>query len=298
MSRFPSLHALHCFECVSRHLSVKEAAAELHVTSAAVSQQLSKLENALGLALFDKSQRGMALTEQGLRYFLGIRTAFRQIEDATRRLQTTNAPPIVTISCSPTFAMMWLLPRLPQFQALHPHIDVRLSTTAQLVDFTRDDVDFGIRHGLGRYAGLESEKLLDENLQPVCSPALLGRRKRVKSPDDLRDFTLLHDEHKEDWRLWLEAAGTTQVDWSRGQVFVASNGAIYAAIEGHGVALARKSLVAHEIERGRLVMPFKTTLATAFAYYLVYPEQTRLREEAASFRDWIMRETQAARTKA
>lgn len=295
MNRFPSLHALHCFESVGRHQSVKDAAAEMHVTSAAISQQLAKLEDSLGMALFDKSQRGMVLTEQGQRYFLGIRTAFRQIEDATRRLQASSAPPIVTVSCSPTFAMMWLLPRMPQFQAQHPHIDVRLSTTAQLVDFTRDDVDFGIRHGLGRYLGLEAEKLLDENLQPVCSPSLLDRRKRLKSADDLRNFTLLHDEYREDWRLWLEAAGATQVDWHKGQVFVASNGAIYAAIEGHGIALARKSLVAHEIERGRLVMPFTTSLATAFAYYLVYPEQTRLREEAASFRDWILRETKTGR---
>jgi LysR family glycine cleavage system transcriptional activator len=295
MNRFPPLHALHCFESVSRHLSVKDAAAEMHVTSAAISQQLAKLEDALGIALFDKSQRGMVLTEQGQRYFLGIRTAFRQIEESTRRLQASSAPPVVTVSCSPTFAMMWLLPRLPQFQAEHPTIDVRLSTTAQLVDFARDDVDFGIRHGLGRYPGLEVDKLLHENLQPVCSPTLLGRRKQMKSPDELRNFTLLHDEHNEDWQLWLEAAGATQVDWRKGQVFVASNGAIFAALEGHGVALARKSLVAREIERGRLVMPFKTSLATAFAYYLVYPAETRLRDEAASFRDWILRETKASR---
>lgn len=294
MNRFPSLHALHCFECVSRHLSVKDAAAELHVTPAAVSQQLAKLEDALGLALFSKAQRGMVLTEEGQRYFLGIRTAFRQIEEATKRLKASSATPVVTVSCTPSFAMMWLLPRLPQFQALYPTIDVRLSTTARLVDFGRDDVDFGIRHGLGRYPGLDAEKLLDDQLLPVCNPALMGKRKHLKSPDELSAFTLLHDEYRDDWRLWLEAAQATQVDWSKGQVFVASNGAVEAAIAGHGVALARKSLAAHEISRGRLVMPFKTAIATPFAYYLVYPAETMLREEAGIFRDWVLQETRKA----
>ncbi len=298
MSRFPSLHALHCFECVSRHLSVKEAAAELHVTSAAVSQQLAKLEEALGLHLFNKAQRGMVLTEVGQKYSLGIRTAFRQIEDATRRLKASSAPPVVTVSCTPGFAMMWLLPRLPQFHAAHPAIDIRLSTSAQLVDFARDDVDFGIRHGLGRYPGLETEKLIGDPLQPVCGPALLGTRKRLNSADDLRAFTLLHDDRRDDWRLWLEAAKATQVDWSKGQLFVALHEALDAAIAGHGVALARKSMVEAEIRRGRLTMPFKTTIATPFAYYLVYPAETMLRDDAATFRNWILRETRLSQGEA
>lgn len=291
MTRFPSLHALHCFECVSRHMSVKDAAAELHVTSAAVSQQLAKLEDALGLPLFNKGQRGMVLTEGGQKYFLGIRTAFRQIEEATRRLKANCAQPVVTVSCTPGFAMMWLLPRLPQFHAAYPAIDIRLSTTAQLVDFARDDVDFGIRHGLGRYPGLESEKLLDDRLQPVCSPSLLGSRKNLKAVDDLHAFTLLHDETRDDWRLWLQAAKARNVDWSKGQLFVASNGALDAALAGHGVALARKSLAEREIASGRLRLLFNMSIASPLAYHLVYPAEATLREEASIFRSWLLRET-------
>lgn len=295
MTRFPSLHALHCFECVSRHMSVKDAAAELHVTSAAVSQQLAKLEDALGLHLFSKGQRGMVLTDDGQKYFLGIRTAFRQIEEATRRLRASSTLPVVTVSCTPSFAMMWLLPRLPQFHASNPAIDIRLSTTAQLVDFARDDVDFGIRHGLGRYSGLVSEKLVSDRLQPVCSPLLLDRRKNLKTVDELRAFTLLHVENRDDWRLWLQAAKAKNVDWSKGQLFVAANDAVDAAIAGHGVALARKSLVEQEITRGRLLVLFNIAVSSPMAYHLVYPAEATLREEASIFRNWILRETQNGR---
>lgn len=287
MNRLPPLKALQYFECVSRHLSVKNAAAELNVTPAAVSQQLSKLADLLQMALFKKDQRGIALTVEGERYFMGIRTAFRQMEDATRRLQEQRTPPKITVSCTPGFAMQWLLPQLPQFHASYPAIDIRISTTNRLADFSRDDVDFAVRHGLGNYQGLQSEVLIDDPLQPVCSPRLLKSKKQLKSPDELSVYTLLHDEHQQDWRLWLEATAASDVAWNKGPVFADSNGAIDAARRGYGIALARKAMVREELKNRDLIMPFKTAIRTGIAYYLVYPSEVLIREEAQQFRDWL-----------
>lgn len=293
-SKMPPLHALHCFECVSRHLSIKHAAAEMHVTPAAVSQQISKLEQMLEVILFERSGRKFALSEAGLSYFHGIRAAFRQIEDATERLALTKAEPVVTLSCTTVFAMQYLLPRLPGFQARHAGIDVRISTTHRLVDFAHDGVDIAVRHGMGQYPGLESELLIDDPLYPVCSPSLLPARKRLKTADELAGFTLLHDVHKDDWRMWLQAVAATQVDSSVGPIFEDSNNAIEAAVAGHGVALARKSLVSAKLADGRLVMPFKTAISVPIAYYLVYPADTPLRKEVDLFRLWLLDEGKAA----
>ncbi|MFZ3004260.1 MAG: transcriptional regulator GcvA [Undibacterium umbellatum] len=289
MNRLPPLKALQYFECTSRHLSVKNAAHELNVTPAAVSQQISKLVDLLQIPLFKKDQRGIALTVEGEHYFMGIRTAFRQMEEATRRLQEQRALPRITVSCTPGFAMQWLMPQLPQFNQLHPAIDIRISTTNRLADFARDDVDFAVRHGLGNYPGLTSEILIDDPLQPVCSPRLLKSRKQLKLVDELSAYTLLHDEHQQDWRLWLEATGAQHVPWNSGPVFADSNGALDAAKRGHGIALARKTLIREELKNHELILPFKTNIKTGIAYFLVYPSEVLLKEEARQFKDWLCR---------
>ena len=291
--RLPPLHALHCFEAVARHLSVKHAAAELHISSAAVSQQIAKLEEVLDIALFGKNGRAMELTAAGEQYFLGISPAFRQIEASTRQLTTEASTQILTLSCTTGFAMQFLLPRLPRFYDAHPDIDIRISSTNRLVDFARDDVDFAVRHGQGNYPGLQTELLIDDGLQPVCSPRLLsrsGRRKQIKSLIEIEPLTLLHDEHRLDWKLWLEASGNQQIEWNQGPLFVDSNGAIEAAIRGHGVALARKIMVQDEIKNGHLVMPLKTAVKTSLAYYLVYPAISLERKAAVIFRKWLCQE--------
>ncbi len=291
-SKLPPLHALHCFECVSRHLSVKHAAEELHVTPAAVSQQIGKLEESLGVILFVRSTRKLSLSEAGMSYFLGIRSAFRQIEEATARLTATAAEPVVTLSCTAVFAMQYLLPRLPRFHAAHPGIDVRISTTHRLADFVHDGVDIAVRHGLGRYPGLNAELLIDDALYPVCSPRLLPSRRRLKSGEELGAYTLLHDVQKDDWALWLKSMSATGVDSSKGPIFDDSNTMIEAAVAGHGIGLARKSLVSLQLSDGRLLMPFKTAIRAPFAYYLVYPADTPLRREAMQFRLWLLEEVE------
>ncbi|WP_394779600.1 transcriptional regulator GcvA [Undibacterium sp.] len=292
-AKFPPLHALHCFECVSRHLSVKHAAEELHVTPAAVSQQIGKLEELLGVTLFTRSARKLSLSEAGMAYFLGLRPAFRQIEEATARLVSASAEPVVTLSCTTVFAMQYLLPRLPRFHARHAGIDVRISTTHRLADFVHDGVDIAVRHGLGRYPGLNAELLIDDALYPVCSPRLLPSRKRLKTADELAAYTLLHDVHKDDWALWLKSMSADSVDSSKGPIFDDSNTLIEAAIAGHGIALARKSLVSLQLQDGRLMMPFNAAVKAPFAYYLVYPADIPLRREVMQFRLWLLDEVSA-----
>jgi LysR family glycine cleavage system transcriptional activator len=193
--------------------------------------------------------------------------------------------------------MQWLLPRLHRYQALEPDVDIRISTTNRVVDLLADGVDFAVRHGMGRYPGLEVERLINDRLQPVCSPSILPESKRLSSSMELKHFTLLHDEHHEDWAMWLRAVegdgDGDGVDPSKGPVFVDSNGAIDAAIAGRGIALVRKALVSAELSAGRLIMPFRTSIETPIAYYLVYDETALLQRRNKRFRDWLMAEADA-----
>jgi len=281
----PSLNGLRAFEATARRGSVTLAAQELNVTPGAVSLQVRELEMSLGISLFTRKPRRLILTQDGEKYFAALRTAFRTIREATAQLKT-RALPILTISCTPSFAIQWLTPRLSLFEALHPQVDLRISPSNRIVDLERDGIDVAIRHGFGTYPGLESERLIDDDLTPVCSPVLLTGADR--DPALLENFTLLHDEHRHDWRLWLEAAGLDTIDASNGPIFLDSNGAIETAKAGHGFALVRRSLVARELEDGVLVAPFCQEVAKSFAYHLVYPATALERPIVAAFRDWVL----------
>ncbi len=287
----PPLHAVLCFAIVGRHLSVKLAAQELNVTAGAVSQQVAKLEEMLGLPLFARTSRGMELTEAGKTYLRAVSPALRHIEQATQRITQPQAKS-VTVSCTPGFAMQWLLPRLPQFQTIHPDIDVRINTTNKLVDLLVDEVDFAVRHGLGAYPGFQVERMIDDRLYPVCSPALLPACKPLLSPADLAACTLLHDEHRDDWRIWLRAAGI-DIDPAAGPVFVGSKGAIDAAVAGLGVALVRKSLVQDELASGRLAIAFPAAAEVPIAYHLVYDGAVLLHQHCQRFRQWLLAQAEA-----
>ena len=286
----PPLAALRAFEAAARHMSFSQGAAELRVTTGAVSLQIKALEQALGVSLFERRPRAITLTPQGARYFRAARSAFRLLEDATREVARGSRPVTLTVSCTTGFAVQWLVPRLPRFHARWPQVDVRISASQRLVDFAHDGVDFAVRHGLGRYPGLKSERLLDDDLVPVCSPQCVSEEAPLSVPDDLARHTLLHDEYRDDWRLWLEAVGATAVDVESGPVFTDSNGAIQAALLGKGVALARESFVQAELAEGRLVKPFAHRLTVDFAYHLVYPSWSLSRPESRAFRDWIRQE--------
>lgn len=283
----PALASLRAFEAAARHVSVKRAAEELNVTPGAVSLQVRELEASLGVQLFVREPRQLRLTPPGEDYFASLRTAFRLMREATVAVMAQARLTVVSISCTPSFATQWLVPRLGRFEAEHADLDVRISASNRLTDFGRDGVDIAIRHGFGRYDGLTSERLVDDHLVPVCSPILAPT---LKVAADLGHVALLHDEHRHDWRLWLEAAGAPGVDSSRGTVFTDCNGAIEAAKAGHGVALARRSLVERELVDGSLIAPFPAGLASDLAYHLVYPAAALDRPAIAIIRAWLRTE--------
>ncbi|MFQ5776138.1 MAG: transcriptional regulator GcvA, partial [Kiloniellaceae bacterium] len=289
--RLPPLNALRAFEAAARHLSFTRAAEELHVTQAAVSHQIKALEEALGVKLFRRFNRRLMLTDAGQLYLPGLSEAFDRIHAATQRLRAEEASGPLKVSVANSFAAKWLLPRLPAFRARHPDIDVEVSASDRLVDFTRDDVDMGIRYGLGRYPGLRVELLMEDMIFPVCSPRLMEGAHPPRAPGDLRHHTLLHDEVPQDefpdWRAWLAAAGVAGVDAQRGPRYSHSSLVIQAAIDGQGVALARGSLVGLDLEAGRLVQPFGPALTSNFACYVVSPVATAERPKIKAFREWL-----------
>jgi LysR family glycine cleavage system transcriptional activator len=294
--RLPPLAALRAFEAAARHLSFTRAAAELHVTQTAISHQIRGLEELLGVRLFRRLPRGLALTDEAQRYLPAVRDAFDRITSATSELMAARTAGPLTASVLPSFAAKWLVPRLGRFRTVHPEIDLRISTSLHLVDFAREDVDLGIRMGRGHYPGLRVDRLFGEALIPVCSPALLEDGPPVRQPADLRHHVLLHDDDYTGWQLWLDLAGVEGVDAGRGPIFTDSGMVVQAAAEGQGVALARVALAAWDIAAGRLVRPFEVTLPHDLAYYLVCPEAAAGRPRVAAVRAWLLAEATAYAT--
>jgi LysR family glycine cleavage system transcriptional activator len=286
----PSLSALRAFEASARHLSMTLAAKELHVTPGAVSLQVRDLEAALGVRLFERRVRALALTAEGADYFATLRTAFRLVREATAAIMARTRGSVLTVTCTPGFATFWLVPRLRHFEAVHPEIDVRISASHRILDFQRDGVDIAVRHGLGGYEGLVSERLLDDELLPVCTPDVAGRLGNSPVPDMLAEFQLIHDVERNDWTLWLAAAGATKVDASRGPVFSGGNGAFEAMKAGLGVALMRRSFIDKALSDGTLIAPFPFGVASRLAYHLVYPATALDRPATADFRRWLLSE--------
>jgi LysR family glycine cleavage system transcriptional activator len=295
--RLPSLNALRAFWAAARHGSLVQAASELHVTAAAVSQQVRLLEDSLGVPLFERTKKGLVLTETGSRILPGIDDAFGQLHDTLAMLDGAEDEGSLTISVAPSFATKWLLPRLSRFMTRHPGIEVNVKASADLTDFETDRVDLAIRYGRGGYPGLTAEQFLRDRLFPVCSPSLLGRHE----PGDLAKFlqtaTLLHDDSSDQhkafpgWKMWLKAAGIDDlVDWRKGPHFDHSVLAIEAALSGLGVALAAPSLVGADIDAGRLVRLPGKAMEMEFAYYLVYPPSHAASPKLQAMRQWIFDE--------
>lgn len=290
----PPLNALRAFEAAARHLSFTKAADELHVTQAAISHQVKGLEDHLGVKLFRRLTRSLLLTEEGKALLPELRTAFDQMAHAVQRVRIRGGQQTLNISTMTTFAMSWLVPRLPNFQAAHPEIEVRISTTQRLVDFAREDVDLATRYGFGPWPGLAAHKLFDDVLTPLCSPALAAKLKR---PEDLRGVTLLH-EHPEpsDWTFWCAKFGVDGIDGRKGPRFDSTRIAVQAAIGGLGVAIGAPNVLIEELATGRLVQPFpEMVVGNGKAFWLVYPETSADQPKVRAFRDWILAESTAMR---
>ena len=294
-ARLPSLNGLRAFEAAARHLSFTRAASELNVTQTAISHQIRRLEQELGVRLFVRQNRALELTAEARDYLPGIRAAFNDLRLATDRLLRRDDDHVLTISTLASLAAKWLLPRLATFQEAHPGIDVRITTSTALVDFRTGDVDAAIRYGRGHWPGLRADWLMADELFPVCSPALLTGDKPLRCPEDLANQTLLHTSggYDDDWRLWLTAAGLpTNISKPHGVTFDLILMVVQAAIDGIGVAIGRTSYVQDDIAKGRLVVPFKIALPADAGFYLVSPEGRADTPKLAAFREWIVASAQ------
>lgn len=298
--RLPNLNALKAFEAAARHLSFTKAAEELNVTQGAISHQVQGLEEQLGLPLFRRLNRRLALTDAGRDYLPALSEAFDRIAAATARLKTQEESGMLTVTVLPSFAARWLLPRLSRFRALAPDIDVMVSSKHELVDLEQEAVDLAIRFGTGqgRYPHLRETFLMDDVVLPVMAPTLRDGRPPPKQPCELRDYPLLHDEVGDmeqavDWRRWLEVAGVRGVDWRRGTMFSDSSFVVLAAIAGEGVALARRSLCADDVAAGRLVQPFGPTLPINQSYRVLATPEKAAWPKVKRFTEWLLAEAQA-----
>ncbi len=299
--RLPPLNALRVFEAAARHLNFTKAAEELNVTPGAISHQIRGLEETVGRPLFRRHGRATALTEAGERAQPLLRQGLDRLAEAVEAMAPHDDSGILTISSSPSTAGRWLVPRLDDFYAEYPGIDIRIHASLDLVDFGRDRIDAAIRYGQGRYPGLETTLIAADVIAPVCSPALVDGPLPLKTPADLRRHNLIHIDIAEfidiypSWDMWLRAAGVDGVDTRRGSRFGLGELAIRAAIEGQGVALGEQLLVADDLAAGRLVYPFDPALNIYpdFGYYFVCPPERRAEPKIAAFRDWVLRQVAA-----
>lgn len=289
--RLPPLRSLRAFEAAARHLSFARAADELHVTPAAISQQIKILEQDLGLPLFYRGAQ-LSLTEAAAAALPMVSETFDLMERAVERLrQGRDGGPLV-LSCSPAFAARWLIPRMARFQDRHPDIDLRLSASIRLVNFDTEDVDIAIRYGPGRYPGLHVELLKAEEVLPVAHPHLAAT---LKTPADLLNVTLLHNSAMDwdttfpTWPHWLANAGVTQTGALNLRRFDDFNLIVQATLAGLGVSMVWGTLVSDDLASGRLV-PLFPAQPLVNAYHLVCPRKHLENPKVAAFRDWVREE--------
>ena len=281
---------LPAFEAAARHLNFTKAAEELFVTHGAVSRAVKNLEEQLGVTLFNRGTRSVQLTAVGEPYARAVREALDQLAAATTVATTRRSDTTLTVSTSGGFAGKWLVPRLYRFHRTHSEIDVRVSTTGILTNFSGDGIDVAIRYGGGDYPRLTSEFLAGEDVSPVCSPRLMAGEHPLRAPEDLKYHTLIRDGYPIDWAAWLESAGVTVVHPNGGLTFDSYTFAIEAAVQGEGVALGRSMLIEGDLAAGRLVRPFEHALKAQSSFYLVYPPEAIRQRKVKAFRDWLFSE--------
>lgn len=297
MADLPSLVALRAFEAAARHLSFQKAAAELHVTPAALSFQIKALEEALGQALFRRLHRAVELTAAGRALAPGAREGFAALRAAWAVARRAADDPTLTVTAGPAFTAKWLAPRLFHFAARHPAVELRFVATLRLLDFDRDEVDVAVRFGRDPPRGLYSVPILEDWMTPMMTPALAARLAR---PADLLGQTLLHEDYPEavpppkGWDDWCRASGLPAPPRG-GPRFSQADHVIDAALAGAGVALGRISIAEGALSEGRLVAPFPLALRMGAIYRFVCPEGAERRPKVRAFRDWLVAETALTR---
>ena len=295
--RLPSLDLLKGFEAAARLLSFTKAGEELYLSQSAVSRQIQELEEQLGVRLFERRHRALALTEAGQTLHAAAAQALATMRAVTDRLRAGRGRQTLAVTTTQSFASLWLIPRLAGFTRMHPELDVRISAETRVLDLERDGLDLAIRHGPATLVGTQALRLFGERVFPVCSPRLLkDPDKPLREPSDLRHQVLLQYDDPDGrhpwmhWKTWLEIERLTDLRPAGSLVFSGYDQIIPAAIAGHGVALGRSPLVRKAIAAGDLVAPFKRTADPARAYYAIVSKNSAGRPEVAAFVDWLKEE--------
>ncbi|MCW2271635.1 LysR family glycine cleavage system transcriptional activator [Pseudomonas sp. JUb96] len=294
---------LHVFSCAARHLSFTRCAEELHITPGAVSQQIRQLEERLGFRLFLRRARGVELTAEGQRLAQTVSEAYGSIDAELRRLDAGEIRGTLRLRSIPSFLAKWLTPRLPRLQQRYPDIQLRLVAEDSSQALHEGDFDLAIDLNDGSYPGMHSTPLLDEQIFPVCSPALLRGRPPLHGPADLAHYPLLHDitawrgsSEFAEWEFYLQGIGAGGLDVRRGHTFNRNHLTIEAAIAGIGVAIARRTLLNDELERGALIVPFGSAIANHKRYVLHYPPGGLAHPGVRAVHDWLVEEAGGFRT--
>jgi len=300
--RLPPPNWLRAFEAAARHLSFTAAAKELHVTQSAVSQQVRLLEQYLHEPLFHRHPRRLQLTHSGEVYLTSVHEAFEQLARSTAELFGNRKAQRVVLRANAAFALYWLTPRLPRFQALHPHIDVRVNISVWLTETEWDAVSLEVRYGRESWTALRCDRLTTETLFPVCAPALMQRWPSLDKPADLVKQNLVHViGQNEGWDYWLNAPqnssqpGVDGIDVEAGIQFDTSAVALEYAAAGGGIAIGTRSLVRPMLNAGRLVAPFPVEVPSNEAFFLVSPEARADSANGAALRAWLLSEATADR---
>jgi LysR family transcriptional regulator of beta-lactamase len=276
------LNGLRAFEAAARHLSFTKAAIELCVTPAALSHQVKALEERLRVPLFRRLPRGLALTDEGQELLPLLRDSFDRMASLLARFDAGEPREILSLGVVGTFALGWLLPRLADFEASHPFVDLRITTNNNRVDIAEEGLDAAIRFGDGAWHGTEARMLFEAALTPICAPATAAR---LREPADLLGETLLRSYRTGEWSAWFEAAGVARPPLT-GPVFDSAAVMVEAALAGHGVALAPARLFERQTAEGRAARPYALSI-DAGAYWLTRPKTRKPSAALAAFEDWI-----------
>lgn len=292
----PPLDPLLAFEAAARNLSFTKAAAELNLTQSAVSRQIQQLEDHLGAKLFERRARALLLTESGQLFYRTVQDALQKLHDTARRLRGSGTPNRVVVSTTPGFASLWLIPHLAGFTRAHPHVDVRISATNEVIDdLEQAQVDVAVRY-VPEGSATGGRLLFGETVFPVCSPELASNPANpLEKPADLQRHVLLYLEHRRaawlDWELWFHALGLRDFEPAGKLHFSHYDQLIQAALDGHGVALGRNPLLRRLLKERKLVAPFKKKVASSRAYYVVESPAARSKAQVRAFADWLVAET-------
>ena len=292
----PSLDFLRGFEAAGRRLSFTLAAQELYLTQSALSRQIKALEDALGVALFERRHRALALTSAGTAFHREVTDVLQSLADASERVRAGTRSPGLTLSTTVSFASLWIIPRLASFRARHPDVEVYVSADDRVVDLARGDVDIAVRYLPDAAAPEGAVRLMGERMTPVASPKIVSSGGSLRSPADLSRHVLLHLDDPEgrtpwlDWRSWLASNGQPGLKAAGALRFRLYDQVVQAAVGGQGVALGRLPMIGEHLRDGRLVAPFARKYDSARGYFALAAPRVSERPDVVAFLRWLAEE--------